>query len=141
MNPTRSVCFQDAIQGSPLHPRAGGVVSPHSFPELVWAGAVSVLGLRGHCFLKSKRATACWRVGATSTPDSRMAGQAVRVPKLPERLRPHTARVAMCAGPDPAWPLPEGRAASGKWLPYLGPWFFHLRMEGLSSAGGWAGLP
>ena len=96
MNPTRSVCFQDAIQGSPLHPRAGGVVSPHSFPELVWAGAVSVLGLRGHCFLKSKRATACWRVGATSTPDSRMAGQAVRVPELPERLRPHTAPLRPC---------------------------------------------
>ena len=80
-------------------------------------------------------------MGATSTADSRMAGQAVRVPELPEGLRPHTARVAMCAGPDPAWPLPGGSAASGKWLPYSGPWIFHLRMEGLSPAGGWAGWP
>ena len=42
-------------------------------------------------FFKSKRATACWRMGAASTPDSRMAGQAVRVPELPGRLRPPTA--------------------------------------------------
>ena len=46
--------------------------------------------LRGYCFLKSKQASACWRMGATSTPDSRMAGQPVRVPEFPERLRPHT---------------------------------------------------
>ena len=67
------------------------VVSPHSSPELVWAVAVSVSRLRGYCFLKSKRATTCWRMGAASTPDSRMAGQAVRVPELPGRLRPRTA--------------------------------------------------
>ena len=84
------------------------VVSPRSFPELVWAVAGSVSRLRGYCFLKSKQAAACWRMGATSTPDSRMAGQVVNVPQLPERLRMHTARVAMCAGPDPARPIPEG---------------------------------
>ena len=111
------------------------VVSPRFSPELMWAAAASVSRLCGCCFLKSKRGAACRRMGATSTPDSGMAGQAVKGPQLPERLRPHTARVAMCAGPDPARPLPEGRAASGKWLPYLGPWFFHLRMEGFHLLG------
>ena len=51
---------------------------------------VSVSRLCGYCFLKSKRTTACWRMAAASTPDSRMAGQAVRVPELPGRLRPCT---------------------------------------------------
>ena len=72
------------------------VVSPHSSPELVWAVAVSVSRLRGYCFLKSKRATTCWRMGAASTPDSRMAGQAVRVPELPGRLRPRPNPLRPC---------------------------------------------
>ena len=67
------------------------VVSPRSSPELVWAAAASVSRLCGSCFLKSKRGAACRRMGAASTPDSRIHCQAVRVPELPGRLRPRPA--------------------------------------------------
>ena len=71
-------------------------VSPRSSPELVWAAAASVSRLCGCCFWTSKQGAACRRMGAISTPDSRMHGQAtVRVPELPGRLRPR---------PDPLRP-------------------------------------
>ena len=80
-------------------------------------------------------------MGAPCTPDSRMAGQAVRVPELPERLRPHTAPLRPCV---------QIQTQSGHFLGAeqpqasgfpLGTLVFHLRMEGLSSSEGWAGLP